>query len=129
MKLKIDGILMLKNLLEIKRAKELDVIESMKQKIKKSKKRSKIKGYESRLLDFQNDPKTKMILEFDQCVACSIKSLAVNKNNVIELTLIFFNGRMLMFTKLSLMSFAYELIEVFYFPDKKVKKNICKIFD
>ena len=129
MKLKIDGILMLKNLLEIKRAKELDVIESMKQKIKKSKKRSKIKGYESRLLDFQNDPKTKMILEFDQCVACSIKSLAVNKNNVIELTLIFFNGRMLMFTKLSLMSFAYELIEVFYFPDKKVKINICKIFD
>ena len=71
----------------------------MKQKIKKSKKRSKIKDYDIRLLDFQNNSKTKMVLEFDQCLGCSIKSLAVNKNNVITTTLRYFNSKMLMFAK------------------------------
>ena len=40
-----------------------------------------------------------MVLEFDQCLACSIKSLAVNKNNVITPTSRYFNGKMLMFAK------------------------------
>ena len=45
-----------KNSLENKKAKELDTINSMKQKIKKSKKRSKGKDYDQRLLDFQQNP-------------------------------------------------------------------------
>ena len=45
-----------KNSLENKKAKELKTINSMKQKIKKSKKRSKLKDYDQRMLDFQQNP-------------------------------------------------------------------------
>ena len=41
-----------KSSLEIKRAKELDAINSMKTKMKKSKKKSKMKDYDSKLSDF-----------------------------------------------------------------------------
>ena len=64
-----------------------------------------------------------MILEFNQSLDCSIKSLAVNKNYVVKPTSRFFNGKMLMFAKLSLMSFIYKLVEVFYFPNEKTKRK------
>ena len=41
-----------KSSLEIKRAKELDAINSMKTKMKKSKKKPKMKDYDSKLSDF-----------------------------------------------------------------------------
>lgn len=66
-----------KNLLEIKTAKKLEAVNLMKNKIKKSKKKSKKKDYDSRLSDFQQNPKTMMILEFDQSLPCGVKSLAV----------------------------------------------------
>ena len=64
-----------------------------------------------------------MILEFNQSLDCSIKSLAVNENYVAKPTSRFFNGKMLMFAKLSLMSFIYKLVEVFYFPNEKTKRK------
>lgn len=66
-----------KNLLEIKTEKKLEAVNLIKNKIKKSKKKSKKKDYDSRLSDFQQNPKTMMILEFDQSLPCGIKSLAV----------------------------------------------------
>lgn len=45
-----------KNSLENKKAKELKTINSMKQKIKKSKKRSKLKDCDQRMLNFQQNP-------------------------------------------------------------------------
>ena len=63
-----------------------------------------------------------MILWFDQAEACSLKYLAVNKNSIIKPKSRSFNRKMLMLAKLSLMSSVYELVEVFYFPDKTVKK-------
>ena len=68
-------------------------------------------------LIFYHNPKAKTILDFDHNLPCSIKSLAVNKNNIVKQTR-FFNGKMLMFAKLSLVRFIYELIETFYFPKK-----------
>lgn len=58
---------------------QLDAINSIKNKIKKSKKKSKIKDYDSRLSDFQQNLKTTMILEFDQSLAYRIKFLNVNQ--------------------------------------------------
>ena len=58
-----------------------------------------------------------MIIDFDHSLVCSIKSLDVNKNNVVKPTRPFFIGKMLMFSKLSLMSFIYKVIETFYFPN------------
>ena len=54
-----------------------------------------------------------MIIDFDKKLTCSIKYLAVNQNNVRIHIPRFFNGKMLIFAKLSQMSFIYDLIEVF----------------
>lgn len=111
-------------MLEIKTAKKLEAVNLMKNKIKKSKKKSKKKDYDSRLSDFQQNPKTMMILEFDQSLPCGIKSLAVTHNNVVISR--FFDGKMLILTKLYLRLFIYELVKGF-FPDKKQKKFMKNI--
>ena len=69
-----------------------------------------------------------MIIKFHQSLAYTyrVKSLLINRNNVVKATFRFFNGKMLMFTKRSLVSFIYELIEIFYFPDQKLKENYEK---
>ena len=61
--------------------------------------------------------KTKIIVEFSNQESASIKSFAVKKVKV-KVTTRFLSGKMLMFAKLSLMSFIYEVLETFCFPDK-----------
>ena len=55
----------------------------------------------------------------------SIQSFAVKKYDNVKLTTPFLSGKMLMFAKLSLMSFIYQLAKIFYFSDETVKK-ICE---
>lgn len=52
----------------------------------------------------------------------SIKSIAVKKNTTIKATTRFIKGKMLMFPKVSLQSFVYNVIDVFCFPSKEVKE-------
>ena len=63
-----------------------------------------------------------MIIDFDCESSVSINLLIVNKNNTVKLTTRFFSGKMLMFAKLSLMSFIYDLVEAFYFSNEKPKR-------
>ena len=58
-----------------------------------------------KLEDAVDNPKTKMIIDFDCESVTSSKPLAVTKNSKIKITSRFFNGKMLMFAKLYLMSF------------------------
>ena len=51
-----------------------------------------------------------------------MKSLAIKKETKVNLTTRFLNGKMLMFSKTSIQSFIYNLIDVFMFPDDVVKK-------
>ena len=62
-----------------------------------------------------------MIIDFDCEGSGSINSLAVNKANVVKLTTRFFSGKMLMFAKLSLKSFIYDMVETLYFSNTKTK--------
>ena len=59
----------------------------------------------------ENCSKTKSMIEFDPFLACSIKCLAIKLNQTVAPTTRFFNGKMLMFAKLSLKGFVYELAE------------------
>lgn len=59
-----------KNSLEIKRAKELDAINSMKTKMKKSKKKSKIKDYDSKLSDFRDNFRIWLQLSLPHKISC-----------------------------------------------------------
>ena len=44
------------------------------------------------------------------------------KNTKIDLTTRFLNGKMLMFSKVSIKSFVYDIIDVFMFPNEEIKK-------
>ena len=65
-----------------------------------------------------------MVVEFNDHESASIKSFAVKKHSNIKVTTRFMSGKSLMFAKLSLMSFIYEVIETFCFLDE----NVTEIF-
>ena len=74
----------------------------------------------------------KSLIDFDEEYSCSIRLLAIEKSSEINLTTRFLNGKMLMFSKVSIKSFVDDFIDVFMFPNseiqeiyKKYKVNRC----
>ena len=66
-----------------------------------------------------------MLIDFNCLDSALIQSFAVKKrNDNVKLTTRFLSGKMLMFAKLSLMSFIYEFLETVYFPDDIIVKKI-----
>ena len=65
-----------------------------------------------------------MRIDFDVEESASIKSFTIKNNDQVKITTKFLSRKMLMFAKLSLMNFIYELVETFYFPSETVKKNM-----
>ena len=63
-----------------------------------------------------------MIVDFCAEESASVKSFAIKKYDQIKVTTRFLSGKMLMSAKLSLMSFIYEMLETFCFPDKKIQE-------
>ena len=80
----------------------------------------------SKIQETVNSKRRKMILEFNNQEATSIKVFAVKISNHVKVTRRFLSGKMLMFAKLSLMSFIYKILETFCFPDKNVKAILKK---
>ena len=117
-----------KNSLDIQRNKELDGVLSMKFSKKKYHKKNTIREIDEKIKEAEKDPKTKTIIEFDNKVACSIKGFAVKQNNSVKPTTRFFSGKMLMFAKISLISFIYGMIEIFCFSNNKIKQIYQKYF-
>ena len=66
--------------------------------------------------------KVKSLIDFDEEYTCSIKSVAIEKSSKINLTTRFLNGKMLMFSKVSIKSFVCDLIDVFMFPNQKIQE-------
>ena len=64
-----------------------------------------------------------MIVDFCAEESVIIISFAVKEKQEVQVTIRFLSGKMLLFAKLSLISFTYELLETFCFPDEKVKQN------
>ena len=62
----------------------------------------------------------KSLIDFDEEYSCSIKS--VEKISKISLTTRFLNGKMLMFSNVSIKSFVYDLIDIFMFPNLEIQK-------
>ena len=57
------------------------------------------------------------MIDFNENRTNSIKSIAMEKNLTVELTIRFMKGKMLMVRKTSLISFVYNIIDVFCFLD------------
>ena len=112
------------NPLEIQKRKYFDAIFSMKKSRQKKHKRNSIKDIEQKARDEENNAKTKSLIEFNASLSCSVKCLAIKKNETIKPTTRFFNGKMLMYAKLSLKSFVYEFTKTFFFQSKKHERFI-----
>ena len=61
-----------------------------------------------------------MVVEFNDREFASIRSFTVRKRNEIKVTTQFMSRKLLMFAKLSLKSFIYDLSETFSFPSKEI---------
>ena len=61
--------------------------------------------------------KIKIMIDFDKNECSSIKSIAIKGNMTINVTARFIKGKMLTFSKVSIRSSVYDLIDVFCFPN------------
>ena len=50
-------------------------------------------------------------------IQLALNHLAIQKDTKINLTMRVLNGKMLMFSKVSIKSFVYDIIDVFMFPN------------
>ena len=86
-----------------------------------------MKPYENRISDVENSLKTKMLIDFDHSVGCSIKSLAIQKKywskGYFE---IYEQKNVIVLESLSLASFIYNMIDTFAFPTEKMKNLYSK---
>ena len=64
----------------------------------------------------------KMMIEFDKNERNSTKSIVIKGNITIDVSSRFVKGKMLMFVKLSPKSFAYDMIDIFCFPDETIRE-------
>ena len=108
--------------LKIERLTDLESAEKFEQKNKKSKKRTKLIDFTDRKNEALTNQKVKSLIDFDEEYSSSIRSIAIENSSKVNLTTRFLNGKMLMFSKLSIKSFVYDLIDVFMFPNEEIKK-------
>ena len=69
--------------------------------------------------------KMKSVMEFDS--GSSFKSVAIQTNPNVKVTTRFMKGKMIMFAKTSIISFVYDMIDVFCFP--KDNPKVQTIYD
>lgn len=116
-----------------KRKEGLEAIEAFKQKQKILKCERAIKEFMTRQDEVQQNNKIKSMTDFDENHTNSIKSTAIKTFSTVKLTTCFVKGNMLMFSKTSLISLVYDIIDIICFLDENVKKiyekcNIQKCF-
>ena len=66
--------------------------------------------------------KIKTMIDFDKNECNSIKSIIVKTNTNIDVSSRFIKGKTLMFAKLSLKSFVYDMIDVFCFQNNEIQE-------
>ena len=107
--------------LQNEKLKQLDGVECFKRQERKRKKRIKKDDFDLRSEKLLQDRRIKTMIDFEYNASNSIKSLAIKKNTNVKVTSRFIKGKMLMFAKLSIKSFVYDMIDVFCFPNKDIQ--------
>ena len=95
---------------------------SFENKQKKNKRKLTLNDYDDRKNEALKNQKIKSLIEFNEEYCSSIKSIAIEKRTKVNLTTRFLNSKMLMFSKVSIKSFVYDLIDVFMFLNQDVQK-------
>ena len=107
--------------LQNEKLEKLDGVECLKRQEKKRKRRIKKDDLDLRTEKLLKDRRIKTMIDFEYNASNSIKSLAIKKNTNVKVTSRFIKGKMLMFAKLSIKSFVYDMIDVFCFPNKDIQ--------
>ena len=113
--------------LKADRLSSLEPAEKVNQNNKINKKRKTSIDYAKRKNEALANQRVKRLIDFDEEYSSSIKSIAIEKSSKIYLTTRFLNGKMLMFSKVSIKSLVFDLTDVFMFPNAKIQeiyKNI-----
>ena len=112
--------------LENRRKIDEEALDKFKQKEKKDHTRTGLFSYSDRMEQAVKNQKIKNIIDFCDQDTASIKSLAVKANDKVKITTRFIKEKMLMFTKTSIRSFVYDLIDCFCFPNEEVQELYAK---
>ena len=112
--------------LENRRKIDEEALDKFKQKEKKDHIRTGLFSYSDRMEQAVKNQKIKNIIDFCDQDTASIKSLAVKANDKVKITTRFIKEKMLMFTKTSIRSFVYDLIDCFCFPNEEVQELYTK---
>ena len=107
---------------ENRRNAENEALENFKRKERKQHKKTGLTNFVDRFDAANKNEKVKSIIDFSDQDAASIKALSIKTNDKVKITTRFMKGKMLMFSKLSLRSFVYDIIDIFCFPDLEVKE-------
>ena len=108
------------------RLQQIELAERFEQQQKKIKKRTKLIDFVDGKNEALIDQKVKSLIDLDEEYSASIRSVAIKKNNQVKLTTRFLSGKMLMFSKVSIKSFVYDLIDVFMFPNQEIREIFQK---
>ena len=104
------------------RLTNLEAGETFEKKQKRNKKKLKLIDYSERKNEALKNQKFKSLIDFDEEYSSSIKSFVVEQSTKVNLTTRYLNGKMLMFSKVSIKTFVYNLIDVFMFPNEEIQK-------
>ena len=99
----------------------LEAAKKLDEKRKSLKRKVTITDYFDRMKEVNEKVNVKSLIEFDHQNSNSIKAVIVKQNQNIKPTTRFLSGKMLMFAKVSIKSFVYDIIDVFMFPNEKTK--------
>ena len=106
----------------------LEAGKKLNEKRKNLKRKVTITDYFDRMKEVNEKVNVKSLIEFDHQNSNSIKAVIVKQNQNIKPTTRFLSGKMLIFAKVSIKSFVYDIIDVFMFPNEKTK-NIYKNYN
>ena len=106
--------------LENEKETSIDSLNCFKKKRKKKSKKRKIKDLQ--IDDILKNKKIKTMIDFDKNECNSIKSIIVKGDTNINVSSRFIKEKMLMFAKLSLKAFVYDMIDVFCFPNEEIQQ-------
>ena len=108
--------------LKNRRDENFDALELLKKKEKRMKKRKVKDDFKDRKTSFLEDRRIKTMIDFEENNCASIKSLVIKGSTNAKVSSRFIKGKMLMFAKLSIKSFVYDVIDVFCFPNETIKE-------
>ena len=110
------------NTINDQRLSDLEDAGNFEKKKKKNKKKLNLVDFSERKSEALRNQKVKALIDFDEEYSNSIKSLAVKQSDRVNLTTRYLKEKMLIFSKVSIKSFIYDLIDVFMFPNEEIKK-------